>query len=88
MFLFVESADTTSLAHQIVSESFADATDEFTDWCSTPGATAPSRTTLRATMGACQWIGKDAIERGLTDEVVTDAKSAPWLLVSRVFGIE
>ncbi|MCB9585104.1 MAG: TetR/AcrR family transcriptional regulator [Polyangiaceae bacterium] len=83
--VFVESADPSSPAYAIVQRSFDDAAKEVEAWYCERGLTAPSRTLLKATMVAAQWIVHDAITRGLSPKNKRDAKAALWELTSRVF---
>jgi AcrR family transcriptional regulator len=85
-FLFAESADERSPAHTIVERTFDDAARRIEEWYRASGRVAPSRTTLKATMVACQWIVHDAIRRGLTAKRRAEAKHALWELTRAVFA--
>lgn len=86
-FIFVESADVRAPAHAIVREAHEEAARRIEQSISAGGARPPTRTTLLATMAACQWIAHDAIRRGLTPEVRADARAAMWALVAAVFRL-
>lgn len=83
--LFRESADTASPAHRIVSDAYDEACDAVERFYGKHGLTPPTRTTMRATMAACQWILHDAITRGLTPTAREDAVEAMWQISERVF---
>lgn len=83
--IFVESADPSSPAYGIVQRSFDATAKEIEDWYCQRKLVAPSRTLLKATMVAAQWIVHDAITRGLSPKNKREAKAALWELASRVF---
>ncbi|MEZ4369436.1 MAG: TetR/AcrR family transcriptional regulator [Polyangiaceae bacterium] len=83
--VFVESSDPSSPAYAIVQRSFAATAKEIEAWYCEHGRSAPSRTLLKATMVAAQWIVHDAITRGLSPKNRREAKAALWELASRVF---
>lgn len=83
--VFVESSDPSSPAYAIVQRSFDAAAKEIEAWYRGHKQQAPSRTLLKATMIAAQWIVHDAITRGLSPKIEREAKVALWELASRVF---
>lgn len=83
--VFVESSDPSSPAYAIVQKAFDDAAKEVEAWYAERELPAPSRTLLKATMVASQWIVHDAIRRKLTSKARQQAKQALWELASRVF---
>ena len=86
-FLFVESSDQRSPAHRIVLGAFDDAARRIEAWYHDRGLAPPMRTTLKATMVACQWIVHDATQDELTPKRRAETRSAMWDLVRRVFRV-
>ncbi|MEO1266953.1 MAG: TetR/AcrR family transcriptional regulator [Myxococcota bacterium] len=87
-FLFVESSRLQSPAYRIVQDAFDSAAQRLETWYQERNLTPPPRTTIKATMVACQWIVHDAIRGGLTPKSRAEARHAMWDLVWRVFGPE
>ena len=87
-FVFVQAADQRSPAFAIVQAAFERSAERIEAAYADRGATPPSRTALKATMAACQWIVHDAIRQGLTPEVRADAKQAMAEVVRGMFRTE
>ncbi len=87
-FLFSESSDHQSPAFAIIDSTFEEAASKLEDWYSKQSASGPSRTTMKATMAACQWIVHDALRQGAGAAAQENARTSMWELVTSVFALK
>lgn len=73
-FLFVESADPASHAHEVIEQAFDSAARSMQRWCRQRYGHAPSRACFVGLLCAAQSLVHGAINRGMTQAQVTAAK--------------
>ncbi len=75
-FLFLESADPGSHAHEVIEEAFDSVARSMQRWCRARYGQAPSRACFTGLLSAAQWLVHGAINQGMTPTQVKKAKRA------------
>lgn len=83
--LFVESADPSSHAYQVVHKAFDSAARRMQRWCRATYGRTPSREFLIALLVAAQWLVHNAITSGMKKRDIDKAKTASEQLFHAAF---
>ena len=84
-FLFVESADPSSAAHQVVESAFDEVALAMQRWCRERYGDAPGKDCFKGLLGAAQWLVHRAIVNELQPAEIRSTKQAIQDLFGAVF---
>lgn len=85
-FLFVESADSNSVAYQVIHTAYDRVARRMQRWCKARYGQAPSREYFKALLVAAQWLVHDAIIKGMGERDIANAKRSAELLFHGAFS--
>ena len=75
-FLYVESADPNSYAHQLINEAYDKSALRMQDWAKQQFGHAPTKEYFKSLLFATQWLVHNAILAGMTKPQVAIAKQS------------
>ena len=84
-FLFLEAADPSSHAHQVIDGALNQVSADMQRWCKSHYGSAPSRDCFMGLLSAAQWLVQRAITNGMGKRDIRAAKTAIEELFAATF---
>ena len=75
-FLYLESADPNSYAHQLINQAYDNSAKRMQQWAMDEFGQAPATEYFKSLMFATQWLVHNAILAGMTETEVSTAKQS------------